>query len=350
MSKETGPLFNLQTMSGVFAGTRTAVFQRIHAEVRTKANQVRQWLQIAWYRDPTSCVVYLLQPGTAIDYAQPLVSLTEPLTDDFTQTLQVALHATDYQLVSCGSCQHWQRNQVVTLDQLPVGSCQWRPPVEETRPSLATTVPVTLALQSTLALDCPHWQPAPTPTAAEKTERTVPLADRASLTPMRKAAENADIRLSLWRRIYKRFTAKQRAKQQAEQPLDLHTMLLERSGVGAGTEPCFVCQGRIANLGAMAVATPEGDKQTLSVWRCRHCYTLYLNNWIDRWERLDNLETEETYYRLAPAEAQILLTLIYSVAGGEHPNRREERTAERAQFLHFMVGRTPLSHQVRQGR
>ena len=79
--------------------------------------------------------------------------------------------------------------------------------------------------------------------------------------------------------------------------------LIERSGVGAGTEPCFACQGRIANLGALAVATPEGDKQTFSVWRCRSCYTYYLNDWIDRWERTDSLETEESYYRLCPTEA-----------------------------------------------
>jgi hypothetical protein len=100
----------------------------------------------------------------------------------------------------------------------------------------------------------------------------------------------------------------------------------------------------------LTVGTPEGDKQTFSIWRCRHCYTTYLNNWIDRWERLDSLETEESYYRIAPAEAKELLTIIYSVVGGEHPNRRHERQVEGAHFLAFIAERSPLSHQIRQGR
>ncbi len=344
MTKDTGPLFNLQTMSGVFAGTRTPVFQRIRAETRNAATKVRHWLQLAWYTEPASCAVYPFQPGNAVAYEQPLISLLDPLTGDFNQKLQAALHATEQQLVSCGSCRFWQRNNVVTLDQLPLGICQWRQHGNQENARLETPLPDTLAMQSALALDCAHWEQAqpiadvPTPMAGS----TV----RASLTPMRKAAEDADIRLSFWQRLRKRFAP----KETVGQPLDLNTRLLERSGVGAGTEPCFVCQGRIANLGALAVETAEGDKQTFSIWRCRHCHTLYLNNWIDRWERLDNLETEETYYRIAPAEAKELLTLLYSVAGGEHPRRREERAVERAQVAHFMIGRTPLSHQVRQGR
>ena len=126
--------------------------------------------------------------------------------------------------------------------------------------------------------------------------------------------------------------------------------VIERSGVGAGTEPCFACQGRIANLGALAVATPEGDKQTFSIWRCRACYTYYLNDWIDRWERTDSLETEERYYRLAPAEALAILAVIDNVVHGEHPARRHERGAERAWLLAFIGARAELSHQIRQGR
>jgi hypothetical protein len=120
--------------------------------------------------------------------------------------------------------------------------------------------------------------------------------------------------------------------------------------VGAGTEPCFACQGRIANLGALTVATDEDDKHTYSVWRCRSCFATYLNSWIDRWERLDNLETEETYFRLAPAEAVAALAVIDGVVGGEHPAGRGERTAQRTWFEAFTAGRQPLSHQVKQGR
>ena len=120
--------------------------------------------------------------------------------------------------------------------------------------------------------------------------------------------------------------------------------------MGAGTEPCFACQGRIANLGALTVDTDEGDKHTYSVWRCRACHTTYLNSWIDRWERLDSLETEETYYRIAPAEAVEVLAVIDGVVGGEHPAGRHTRAAERAWFEAFVRERRPLSHQRKQGR
>jgi hypothetical protein len=97
------------------------------------------------------------------------------------------------------------------------------------------------------------------------------------------------------------------------------------------------------------VATPEGDKQTFSIWRCRTCYTYYLNDWIDRWERTDSLETEERYYRLSPAEALEVLAVIDNVIHAEHPARRHERDAQRDWMLAFLAGHALLSHQIRQG-
>ncbi len=126
--------------------------------------------------------------------------------------------------------------------------------------------------------------------------------------------------------------------------------LVERSGVGAGTEPCFACQGRIANLGSLTVATPEGDKQTYSVWRCRTCYGAYLNSWIDRWERLDNLETDERVYRVAPVKACTFLAVIDGVVGGDHPAGREHRDEQRRWFEAQIKVLDPLSHQIKHGR
>jgi hypothetical protein len=331
--------FNLQTMSGIFAGTRTPIFQRVQVVPVDQPVASKQWLQLAWYADPPLCVAYITQPGVAVDYMQPYVHLAEPLVGDFTQRFQATLAPTAQQLVSCGSCRFWQPSAVVTTDQLPTGACGWQTGTQKNEP-----LPPTLALQSALALSCPHWQRRSTANAAS----VIPAepAERRWLAPMRKVAESAGIRLTLWQRFQKHL----RVRWPAHTGRDWETMFLERSGVGAGTEPCFVCQGRIANLGALTGGTPEGDKQTFSVWRCRHCYTTYLNHWIDRWERLDSLETEERYYRIAPAEAQELLTLIYSVVGGEHPNGRHERQAEQAHFLAFMAARLPLSHQIRQGR
>ncbi|MBX3013100.1 MAG: hypothetical protein KF832_16400 [Caldilineaceae bacterium] len=343
MAKETVQRFNLQTMSGVFPGTRTSRFQRVQVEALT--GQARQWLQLAWYDDPAACVAYPAPVGATTDEPQPLLHLAEPLVGAFNQKLQDELLQQGLRLISCGSCRFWQPSPVVTPDELPTGTCAWQPtavaiPLVDMPDA---PLPPTLALQSALALACPRWQSPQLPTPAHTP--TTPV-DRQAMPPMRKVAESAEIRLPVWRRLWKRLAA----RWGAEPPRDWATLFLERSGVGAGTEPCFVCQARIANLGALTVATPEGDKQTFSVWRCRHCYTLYLNNWIDRWERLDNLETEETYYRLAPAEAKLLLTLIYGVVGGEHPRRRQERDQERAFFLNFIRERQPLSHQIRQGR
>lgn len=330
--------FNLQTMSGVYAGTRTPIFQRVQIEQANPPPFNRSWLQLAWVDEPPACVAYAVQPGTAIDDEQPLLRIADPLAGDFNQQLQSTLAARRQRLVSCGSCRFWQAGNVVTPDRLPAGSCHWQATATPSDP-----LPATLAMQSSLALPCPHWQ---SPHHADPDVKDVVPAIRQSLAPMRKVAEGAEIRLTLWQRLWKRL----RARWWAGQPLDWERMFLERSGVGAGTEPCFVCQARIANLGALTVETPEGDKQTFSIWRCRHCYTVYLNNWIDRWERLDNLETEETYYRLAPAEAQALLQVIYGVVGGEHPHRRQEREQERIHFLNFITGRNALSHQIRQGR
>jgi len=326
-------------MSGIFAGTRTPIFQRVQVVPIEQPAAGKQWLQLAWYADPPTCVAYATEPGVAIDSTQPLIHLAEPLAGDFTHRFQAALATAQQQLVSCGSCRFWQPNAVVTADHLPTGACGWGAGAQENE-----SLPLTLALQSALALSCSHWQPRSTAGAAEAT--IAEPADRRWLAPMRKVAESAGIRLTLWQRFQKQL----RTRWQTPKVHDWKTMFLERSGVGAGTEPCFVCQGRLANLGALTGGTPEDDKQTFSVWRCRHCYTTYLNHWIDRWERLDNLETEERYYRIAPAEAKELLTLIYSVVGGEHPSGRHERQAEQAHFLAFMAERLPLSHQIRQGR
>ncbi|HXF61351.1 MAG TPA: hypothetical protein VNK95_07030, partial [Caldilineaceae bacterium] len=76
----------------------------------------------------------------------------------------------------------------------------------------------------------------------------------------------------------------------------------------------------------------------------------YFNDWIDRWERLESLETEERYFRIAPAEADLALTLIHSEPGGDHPAGRAARDHLRGQLLALVAGHEPLSHQVRQGR
>ena len=368
-AQEARQPFNLATMSGIFPGTRTQIFQRIQVQPlvdRADANVTqRTWIQLLWPEGSHRCVAYLLSSGDELALTEPLFDIAvDPEPAIFQRQLQTLLQEKGYRLRACGNCHFWQPLGGVNPDQLSTGECGWRaaaaiaaglPSVDPTPVNAGVEeLPVLLTTQSHLALPCRHWQMPVVEGAASKstTAATIPAAQ-----PMRRAAEEAEIRFSpgrrLWRRLRRQWQAtsgRKRDGASAADRIDWATLLVERSGMGAGTESCFACQGRIANLGALTVATVEDDKQTFSIWRCRNCYSLYLNNWVDRWERLDSLETEESYYRVAPAEAFALLALMHGHAGGEHPNRRHERSAERQIFLDFVADRVPLSHQIRQGR
>ncbi|MEZ4865394.1 MAG: hypothetical protein R3C14_29060 [Caldilineaceae bacterium] len=369
-SHENFQLFNLATMAGVFPGARTKLFQRLRVESLVGEPPERAWIQLLWYDQPAACVAYLLPPSVPAgktDATQPiahkagaykeggaevaeqrvLLRLPDPSAGDLNQRLQAALYAAGWQLLTCGSCAHWQRTALVNPDGLATGDCRWRS--GDTGAETAGAQATPLMVQGEFALLCSGWRKLTGATTMPVADGKVPAPG--ALTPLAKAAESAEIRLPWWQRWRNRWRRRRMAPS-AQRALAVawETSLVERSGVGAGTEPCFACQGRIANLGALTTATPEGDKETFSVWRCRHCYTLYLNHWIDRWERLDTLETEERYYRVAPAEARALLALIHQAPGAEHPHRRQERQAERSYFLDFLAGRAPLSHQIRQGR
>ena len=354
---ETFQLFNLGTMSGVFPGTRTMVYQRVRVMRQASgcAADVSQqrWARILWYDDPPACVVELEERQT-LDTEPRLVRVPAPDPVTLTQVLPQALAAAGWELITCGGCIHWQPARSRTPDGLTTGHCTWQPPA-------GAAVPPDLAVQSMFALACTQWGESTRDAAARDTAtqdtatqdaatRDVATQDTVAqaIAPIRKRAEQEnDERWTLGGQFRRWLGLTPPAAPQAER---WQERILERSGVGAGTEPCFACQGRIANLGALAVATPEGDKQTFSVWRCRTCYTYYLNDWIDRWERTDNLETEERYYRLNPAEALEVLAVIEDVAHAEHPARRHERNAQRAWMLSFIAARPLLSHQIRQGR
>ncbi len=359
-AQEARQPFNLATMSGIFPGTRTQIFQRIQVQSlvdrSAEIGALRTWIQLLWPEGSHRCVGYLLSSGDELATTEPLFDLAvDPEPAIFQRQLQTQLQEKDYRLRACGSCHFWQPLGGINPDQLSTGRCGWRAANPGIEAPDTEELPPLLSSQSQLALPCRHWQ---VPTRAVNSSAKTSVTTALAAAPMRRAAEEAEIRFSLARRLWRRFLRRQQVRrdrkggetQSAHAMIDWAALLVERSGMGAGTESCFACQGRIANLGALTVATVEDDKQTFSIWRCRNCYSLYLNNWVDRWERLDSLETEESYYRVAPAEAFALLTLMHGLTGGEHPNRRHERTAERQIFLDFMADRLPLSHQIRQGR
>jgi hypothetical protein len=321
--------FNLETMSGVYPGTRTQVWQRIQLVSRESAIHARQsaWALIYWYDEPPAAVV-TLQEGSE----RQAIRLEGVATGNVQSPLDGALETAGYGAFVCGRCGHWQDGAGVTVDGLALGACQLRRDDE---------LPLLLSGQSTLALGCVHWE------ERSETGESAQAGMFHTLPPLPKIAEVSESKMKPLRRW--RVRVRRWLSPPAEVP-DLAARLIERSGVGAGTEPCPCCQGRIANLGALAVESQSGDKETLSVWRCRFCHVLLLSDWIDRWERADSLETEETIFRIAPVEAAEILTLIASVTGGEHPRRRAERTSERDWIHAQVLDRDPISHLVKQGR
>lgn len=348
--------FNLETMSGVFPGVRTRVYQRVRlapldppSGAEAQRQQPVRWARILWYENPPSCVVELeaRRSGKGEDRPIPLLRIPNPDPEHFALHLREALAATGWRLVTCGACAHWRPLHARTEDGIPVGRCIWQNPIAQN--SFSSAFAVQLNAQSMLALDCVHWRPETTMGATLEAKAAEPLPSE-TIAPIRKRAEQESDERWTWLGRLRRWLRRSSEPTTPSAELPWEERLLERSGVGAGVEPCFACQGKIANLGALTAATPEGDKQTFSVWRCRTCYTYYLNDWIDRWERTESLETEERFYRLAPAEALETLAVIDNVVGAEHPARRHERSAQRNWMLTLIADRPPLSHQIRQGR
>lgn len=329
------PQFNLETMAGVFPGTRTQVFHRLRA--RPISGERVGWYLMLWFTDPAEAILFGQISESARQTGAPALVLDATAGAGFHERLIAAAAAAGLEVQTCGGCSWWQRTAWSAPDGLAVGACRW-PAGLAARPEVAS--------QGSLALSCPYWSRRSA--AQEGSEQGHGhVAKPSPLSPLVKSAELDEDRLPRAQRWLRRL---QRIIGSSNPTHPDAAGIMERSGVGAGTEPCLVCHGRIANLGALTVASPDGDKETLSVWRCRNCYTTYLNDWIDRWERLDSLETEETYYRIAPAEAQEILAIIAGIPGADHPGGRAQRHHYREQVLEFVRGRTPLSRQIKQGR
>ncbi|MCB0088137.1 MAG: hypothetical protein KDE54_09515 [Caldilineaceae bacterium] len=358
---ETVQIFNLKTMSGVFPGARTQIFQRLRLQndqdltraasstQETAANGA-SWAHLQWYDEPAACVIFAAGADEAAP--TPLLRIENPQKESVVTRLEEALRPA--RLMCCGSCRFLTAAPAQTPDAFPTGRCQWRPARQMETNAASQEDASFMAHQSILALGCDHWSSRQAPLVSDRTT----TATASSLPPMRKAAEFSAVAtkssaISPWQRFQRFILSLWQApkdKSRGVQEKSSVASLVERSGVGAGTEPCFVCQGRLANLSALVVESAEGDKQTYSLWRCRNCYSYFLSDWVDRWERLDNLETEEHHYRLAPAEAQLVLAQSAQIKGSDHPAGRQQRTAQRSWFEQFLHDRPPLSHQIKLGR
>lgn len=359
-------IFNLETMSGVFPGTRTRSFQRLrlqHQQSREDATDLEgewlhsdiSWAQLHWYDEPSACVLFATSAnGSPVTAPTPLLRIENPQQERVLANLVDTLAPLGHRPMCCGTCHFLALSPDKTQEGLPSGRCQWQATrsvnadPEPAASQLNTEFPL-LEHQSVLALNCDHWQPrsAKLDVTGDAETASTPLP------PLPKAAESSARNQPLWRQLWSSFRTLVRlgsADAADRQPASAVPSLVERSGVGAGTEPCFVCQGRLANLSALVVETAEGDKETYSLWRCRNCYSYFLSDWVDRWERLDNLETEEHHYRLAPFEAGLVLGQSGRLKHSEHPAGRQNRTAQRRWFQQFLGEKEPISHQIKLGR
>ncbi|MEM7125234.1 MAG: hypothetical protein AAF702_02835 [Chloroflexota bacterium] len=354
--------FNLETMSGVFPGTRT---QRHHTVRLLRSmiyqgtrNQASQWAKVFWHEESASAIV--LQQG-----GEQLIQFKLRTGDEASALLQQALMDIGWRLSTCGSCRFWHQDKQKADEGLPRGDCRWSGQENEARAADGNeSFYYELAVQGALTLFCPQWQVRNThaeelDVVGHQPPYMASLEDNGDLTtaPIKEPSPN-------WlHRLLRRFNVRKEDRPQENENRQGSLLAqMERSGVGAGTDPCPGCYGRIANLGAYVLETDEGDQQTLSIWRCRVCHGTYLNSWIDRWTRLDTLETEETLYRLAPWEAAQIVAQLCNFQNSQRLSRRSRELPKPHQdeidpgdsmdewLLSWVQNRQALTHQIRHGR
>ena len=112
-------LFNLETMSGVFPGTRTMVFQRLRLQSQEQGDQPpgnAQWVRCCGMRS---------RPR-GLELGANLLRIPEPRSGNFSGRLAEALAAYGLRYMACGSCAFWQLAATKTADGLPTGRCTWK--------------------------------------------------------------------------------------------------------------------------------------------------------------------------------------------------------------------------------
>ena len=77
MSNATFTSFNLATMSGVFPGTRSQIFQRVRLQSAERTEEIR-WAQILWLENPASCVVIARRNHSGGQEGEILLRLSDP--------------------------------------------------------------------------------------------------------------------------------------------------------------------------------------------------------------------------------------------------------------------------------
>ena len=338
-------LFNLDTMSGVFAGTRPPDYRRLRLGSLADPTATLRWYELHLYTIPPSMTLYRHDPDPEKSPPAALCSISEPPRNRVVDSLQIELANQGLWLHACGSCHYWQQSPSIDFGQEPVGRCHWA-----SEESVGRQLPMTLARQSPLSLGCTHWRKAKDPQQVSQLGHDLgssTFSDRAEPCVAPQGTQSKTNLRDIWNGWRSRVRPIGDSRTQAT---DWNEHIQERSAGQAGTQACLVCPGRLVNLAALSIDTPDGDAQTLSVWRCRTCYTIFLNNWIDRWKRLDTLETEESYYRLAPREAFRILDLLDPAFAPDSQEGHSRRRQQHGAILQFINSQQPLGRQIKHGR
>ena len=364
--------FNLDTMSGIYPGERPAVYQRVLAVRVDRPDAPAHWFRLSWDQQPPGPLFHPDEPQAGDVDRLPTFRLA---VTDARQTcilLASELAQRKWALHTCGTCAFWHRQQDATAGGDAAGQCGYRPAEPQGAATNATAARAKnkddafpaasadsvhsgvnpflplyyaasdLTAQSALSMACRHWAAAPSAHSAFAAQDH-PNSEAAPVQP---AISEPQAAPSLWRRLQTLLLPGRRAKVDRPSAKSIRS----KKATAVGTEPCFACQGRIARLGSLTLAEPSKDNETFTVWRCHTCYTTYLGDWIDRWVRLDSLETEETLYRVAPADAAGLLEAFQISQTNADMRSGDSRRVLETRLRSMTQELEPLSHQVKLGR
>lgn len=350
--------FNLDTMSGVFPGVKPRHFFRFRISncIRTSESQPEsqpRWVAAIWLEEPEAWVVIDEQGNETCRVAGSYDVIT---IDQLIESLRSLGHEPH----CCGTCTFWKVDRAQN-EKVRSGTCA----LENGHCGISLPWDADISMlkrvdsQTAPSLACEYWihQCTPlelgNPTAKVTSTQNGNDARSVAKDPIldKEGSTGAGLVERVKKRLVRPFTRLVKSRNNgALESATTSRFELEQSGYSAGTEPCLTCHGRMANMASITAESTSGDTQTYSLWRCRVCNATYLNSWVDRWARLDNLETEEKIYRLSPLEFATIYGQISPANNLSTAGEPQSQPSPHEWLREYASSRVPLSHQIRHGR
>lgn len=200
-------------------------------------------------------------------------------------------------LRSCGTCAHFRRSPHENAEGW-IGYCSYRGDQE----ALGADAKVTMLLGevSLLSADCHAYQ------ATNETPPLAPLHDLAldgQIPDPDLTKKMPTVTLSFAQRTLN-WLRNLLGLRKAE------SEIVRAGGVERpGGQPCAVCGTRMTNRASVANADKRGNERVLSVWRCPHCSTNYLDDWFEAFIG-SKAHDGERLYVVPPVEANAGAAII----------------------------------------